>query len=142
MPQLQDVDASTTAAELLGLQGLELAAASFVAGGLLVALLCGAGILVCRCRSRRAARGDLDESSDPNSVRESRRSRTSMVAITPRAKAAAPLTSTTPPRPGPRPPVAPPAPPSLPPDWEQHETDEGEAYYYNRVTRATRWDHP
>ena len=64
-----------------------------------------------------------------------------MVAITPRAKAAAPLTSTTPPRPGPKPP-APPAPPSLPPDWEQHETDEGEAYYYNRVTRATRWDHP
>ena len=67
----------------------------------------------------------------------------SMVAITPRAKAAAPLASTTPPWPGPLAPPAPPAaPPSLPPEWEQHETDEGEAYYYNRVTRATRWDHP
>ena len=62
-----------------------------------------------------------------------------MVAITSRAKAAAPLASTTPPRSGP---LAPPAPPSLPPEWEQHETDEGQAYYYNRVTRATRWDHP
>ena len=66
-----------------------------------------------------------------------------MVAIPPRAKAAAPLASTTPPRPGPLAPPAPPAaPPSLPPEWEQHETDEGQAYYYNRVTRATRWDHP
>ena len=53
-----------------------------------------------------------------------------MVAIA-RGKAAAPLTTTTPPRPGPSP-----APPSLPPDWEQHETDAGEAYYYNRTANA------
>jgi len=136
LPQLQGVEASATAAELLGLQGLELAIASFVTGGLLVAFVCGVGILVCRCRSRRAARGRLDESSDQKRLPETRRSRTSMVAIA-RGKAAAPLTTTTPPRPGPSP-----APPSLPPDWERHETDAGEAYYYNRATRATRWDHP
>ena len=120
-PQLQLADSSAAVTELLGLQGLELAAASFVAGGLLVALLCGAGILARRYRYRR----------DQKHLAETR---TSMVAVD-RGKAAAPLSPSTPPQP-------PPAPPRLPPGWEQHETDEGDMYYHNAATGATRWDRP
>ena len=130
--QLQLVESSAAVTELLGLQGLELAAASFVAGGLLVALLCGAGILACRCRSRRAARARLGASRDQKHLAETT---TSMVAVD-RGKAAAPLSSpSAPPRP-------PPAPPRLPPGWEQHETDDGDTYYHNAATGATRWDRP
>ena len=130
-PQLQLADSSAAVTELLGLEGLELAAASFVAGGLLAALLCGAGILARRCRSRRAARARLDASRDQKHLAETR---TSMVAVD-RGKAAASPSPSTSPQP-------PPAPPRMPPGWEQHETDEGEIYYHNAATGTTRWDRP
>jgi len=47
-------------------------------------------------------------------------------------------------RPAPAPPTSAPPPPepALPPDWEAHEDNDGNVYYYNVLTKVSQWESP
>ena len=60
--------------------------------------------------------------------------------------ATSPTRSTTPTPPQtqtqPQPPAAPPSPSELPSGWEEVKTENGQSYFYHRITRTTRWVKP